>query len=77
MRGSQYSLENAGAWTSDWQWVPCSYTHTQCANLMRSMGYAHVWTPKRTPGVDSFSLRPVSQLRGGARNERLFKQPWT
>lgn len=75
MRGSQFSLENAGAWTADWQFVPCSYTHETCANLMRSMGYAKVWTPKMTPGVDSFSMRPISQLRG-TKNDRLFKFPW-
>jgi hypothetical protein len=56
--------------------VPCSYTHNQCANLMRSMGYGNVRTPQWTSGVDSFSMRPISQLRGTT-NDRLFKQPWT
>lgn len=76
MRGSQYSLENAGAWTSDWMWVPCEWTHQQCAGLMKSMGYDNVWTPGYVEGVDSFSLRPISQLRG-TNNDRLFKEPWT
>ncbi|KAI8462327.1 MAG: hypothetical protein J3K34DRAFT_194117 [Monoraphidium minutum] len=77
MRGSQYSLENAGAWTADWQFVPCGWSHSQCANLMKGMGYKDVWTPKMTEGVDSFSMRPVSQLRGDAkRSDRLFKEPW-
>jgi hypothetical protein len=76
MRGSAFSLENAGAWVSDWQFVPCSYTHEQCANLMRGMGYSNVWTPKYVSGVDSFSMRPISQLRGDS-NDRLFKEPWT
>lgn len=75
MRGSQFSLENVGAWTSDWQWVPCSYTHDQCANLMRGMGYGTVFTPKWTEGVDSFSMRPISQLRG-TKNDRLFSEPF-
>jgi hypothetical protein len=43
---------------------------------MKSMGYQNVWTPKWTEGVDSFSMRPISQLRG-TQNDRLFKQPWT
>ena len=43
---------------------------------MKSMGYDNVWTPKQTEGVDSFSLRPISQLRG-TKNDRLFKEPWT
>jgi hypothetical protein len=76
MRGSQFSLENAGAWTADWQFVPCSYTHAQCGTLMRAMGYDNVWAPKMTEGVDSFSLRPISQERGAANNNRLFKAPW-
>ena len=76
IRGTAKSLEVAGAWTVDWQFVPCSYTHDQCATLMKSMGYDNVWTPKRSEGVDSFSLRPISQLRGTS-NDRLFKEPWT
>lgn len=76
MRGSPRSLENAGAWTSDWQWVPCEWSHSQCANLMRNMGYDNVWTPQKVEGVDSFSMRPISQLRSTS-NARLFQEPWT
>jgi hypothetical protein len=76
MRGSALSLENAGAWTVDWQWVPCSWSHNKCANMMRNMGYGNVWTPKKVEGVDSFSMRPISQLRG-TNNDRLFKEPWS
>jgi hypothetical protein len=43
---------------------------------MKGMGYGNVWTPKPTPGVDSFSLRPISQLRTRD-NARLFKRPWS
>lgn len=78
MRGGKYSLENVGAWTADWQWVPCSWSHTQCAGLMKNMGYDNVWIPQKVEGVDSFSLRPVSQLRAsGKLADRLFKQPWS
>ncbi|GBF96386.1 hypothetical protein Rsub_09185 [Raphidocelis subcapitata] len=76
MRGSQYSLENVGVWTADWQWVPCEWSHEKCGTLMKGMGYQNVFTPKWTEGVDSFSMRPISQLRG-TNNDRLFKQPWT
>ena len=79
IRGGAKALETAGTLTVDWQFVPCSYTHDQCATLMRSMGYDNVWTPKRSEGVDSFSLRPISTQRGasGATYDRLFKEPWT
>ncbi|KAI8464817.1 MAG: hypothetical protein J3K34DRAFT_439029 [Monoraphidium minutum] len=78
MRGGAEALENAGAWTVDWQWVPCGWSHNQCANLMKGMGYKDVWTPRKSEGVDSFSMRPVSQLRAdGALESRLFKEPWT
>mgnify|MGYP001811057928 CR=1 FL=1 len=76
MRGGAMTLENAGAWTADWQWVPCDWSHSKCANLMKNMGYKTVWTPKKTEGVDSFSMRPISQLRGN-NNDRLFKEPWS
>lgn len=46
--------------------------------MMRNMGYANVWAPSRVGGVDSWSLRPIAQLReGGANAARLFKEPWT
>lgn len=76
MRGNPNGLEYAGTWTADWQWVPCSWTHNDCVNLMKNMGYIHVRPPKWVGGVDSFSMRPISQLRG-VRNDRLFKEPWT
>jgi hypothetical protein len=41
---------------------------------MKNMGYDSVWTPGYVEGVDSFSLRPVSQLR--TTNQRLWQKPW-
>ena len=76
MRGGAEAPETAGAWTTLWQFVPCGTTHEQCGALMKNMGYKNVWTPTRTEGVDSFSLRAISQLREGS-NDRLFKEPWT
>lgn len=75
MRPVAKSPENVGAWTADWQWVPCeSFNHNKCANLMRQMGYKNVWTPTWQAGVDSFSLRPVATLRTA--NSALTEEPW-
>jgi hypothetical protein len=73
MRSTGISPESVGAWTTDWQFVPCSYTHDQCAALMKDMGYSNVWTPSWTEGLDSWSLRPVASLRTA--NPRLTQEP--
>jgi hypothetical protein len=77
MRPNARAPETAGSWTALWQFVPCSgFNHARCQALMRDAGYSGSWAPQRTAGVDSFSLRPVSQLRG-ANMDRLFKTPHT
>ncbi len=77
LRGASTSPEAVGTWTADWQWVPCSYTHEQCGDLMKSMGYSNVWTPKMTPGIDSVAMRELGNLRvkssfGCPHNDRSY-----
>jgi len=79
MRGTQFSPENVGTWTADWQFVPCSWTHDKCVEMFKSVGYASARPPAMTPGVDSYSLRPVSELRlaaGSTLQRTLFDKPW-
>lgn len=66
LRGKATSAEAVGTWTADWQWVPCTWTHEQCGQLMKDMGYGDVWTPKMTPGIDSITLREAGSLRAKA-----------
>jgi hypothetical protein len=74
IRGSGYSPEAVGTWLADWQWVPCEgWSHQRCGQLMRSMGYNQVFTPSWQEGLDSYSMRPVSSLRGNP----YTKEPWT
>lgn len=73
IRDNQFSPESVGTWTADWQFVPCDgWSHEKCAGLMRDMGYTQVFTPKQTPGVDSFTLREASALRAAY----LRDVPW-
>lgn len=79
MRGTRFSPENVGTWTADWQFVPCEWTHDKCVDLFKSVGYASARPPQATQGVDSYSLRPVSELRlasGSALSRTLFDRPW-
>jgi len=79
MRNSQFSPENVGTWTADWQFVPCGWTHDRCVELFKSVGYGAARPPRMTPGVDSYSLRPVSELRvaaGSSIARTLFETPW-
>lgn len=79
MRGTQFSPENVGTWTSDWQFVPCGWTHDKCVELFKSVGYKDARPPQMTQGVDSYSLRPVSELRlaaGSSLQRTLFDKPW-
>jgi hypothetical protein len=79
MRGTQFSPENVGTWTADWQFVPCEWTHQKCVELFKAVGYAQARPPTRSPGVDSYSLRPVSELRlasGSSLARTLFDKPW-
>lgn len=64
MRGTGHSPESVGTWTTTWQFVPCEgYSHAKCAGLMKDMGFDNVFTPTKTEGVDSYSLRPMATLR--------------
>lgn len=75
LRSSGYSPEAVGAWTVDWQFVPCeSFNHAKCGTLMKQMGYDNVWTPSFEAGVDSATLRPMATLRG---SNPYSKEPWT
>lgn len=75
LRGTASSPENVGAWVADWQWVPCeSYSHEKCGALMKQMGYANTWAPSFTEGLDSYSLRPMSTLRGA---NPYSQEPWS
>jgi hypothetical protein len=67
--------EAVGVWVADWQWVPCSYTHQKCTALMKGAGgYDKAYAPEMTPGVDSYSLRPIATLR--AAPKYLTEKPW-
>lgn len=71
MRGAAGCPESVGTWVSDWQWVPCSYTHDKCVDLMKSMGYSDAHAPGMTPGIDSYTMREMGQLRlrGGGQSK--------
>jgi hypothetical protein len=43
--------ESVGTWTAMWQFVPCSWSHKQCASFMSSHGYRS-WTPMWTKGIN-------------------------
>lgn len=44
-----------GTWTAIWNFVPCSWTHEQCANFVKNnLGYKNVFTPKWTKGRQNF-----------------------
>jgi hypothetical protein len=79
MRGTQFSPEAVGTWTADWQFVPCEWTHQRCVDMFKSVGYAQARAPRPSAGVDSYSLRPVSELRlasGSSLARTLFDKPW-
>lgn len=42
--------ESVGTWVADWQFVPCTWTHSQCAKFMASYGYK-TFTPNMTTGI--------------------------
>ena len=44
-----YNPEAVGTWTVLWNFVPCSWSHEQCAQLVGSYGYK-TRAPKTTPG---------------------------
>lgn len=51
MRGGDWSPETVGTWVADWNWVPCEgWNHQKCADMMRDVGYAQVFTPQNTVG---------------------------
>lgn len=75
IRGQGAAPESVGTWVADWQFVPCSWNHQKCANLMSSMGYKNVWAPKMTSGIDSFSLRSMANLRVAP--SFANKKPWS
>lgn len=56
--------EDVGTWVADWQWVPCDWTHDQCASMMASMNYT-VYTPSMSPGVNSTTLKATNTSRMG------------
>lgn len=45
----RFSPESVGTWVADWQFVPCNWTHTNCARFMRGFGY-NTYTPLWRPG---------------------------
>ncbi len=74
MRGEGTSAEAVGVWVADWQFVPCAYTHKMCVDLMKNkMGYKNSFGPKIVEGVDSFSLKSLSNARV---DPKRFPCPW-
>jgi hypothetical protein len=61
--------ENVGTWVVDWQFVPCNHTHATCTSFMKSSGYNVSYAPRKTRGVDSFTLGNVTNLS-------KFSCPW-
>jgi hypothetical protein len=46
--------EAVGVYVADWQWVPCEWTHAQCAAMWRRLGFNGLaWAPPVRSGVDS------------------------
>jgi hypothetical protein len=50
-RGFQHSSpEIVGVWTALWQFVPCTWTHRNCADFVASYGYK-TFVPADSPGI--------------------------
>ena len=59
MRGSLTSPQVLGTFVADWQWVPCSTSHLQCAVLFNALGYeGSAMLPLLTRGYNVNTLVP-------------------
>ncbi len=61
VRGGKTSPYGPGVWTVDWQWASCTSSHAECAALFDRHGYQGTKTPPPTSGIDSCTLKPISQ----------------